>query len=42
MNFVLYVEGIENGFYTYSDKEKKYKIGDHVWIKFRNSKKIGV
>ncbi len=42
MNFVIYVEGVENGFYTYSDKENKYKIGDHVWINFRRSKKIGI
>lgn len=42
MNYVLYVEGVENGFYTYSDKNKKYKVGDHVWINFRRRKKIGI
>ncbi len=42
MNYVLYVEGVENGFYTYSDREKKYRVGDHVWINFRRTKKVGV
>jgi primosomal protein N' (replication factor Y) len=42
MNYVLYVEGVENGFYTYSDRDRRYKAGDHVWINFRRSKKVGI
>ncbi len=42
LNYVLYVEGVENGFYTYSDKDGKYEIGDYVWITFRNRKKLGL
>jgi len=42
MNYVLYVEGVENGFYTYSDRDRRYKVGDHVWINFRRTKKVGI
>ena len=42
MNFVLYIEGVENSFYTYLGKGKKYDVGDHVWVNFRKSKKVGI
>ena len=42
MNYIVYVEGVENSFYTYSSKGNLYKIGDCVWVTFRRRKKIGI
>jgi len=42
MNYIVYIDGVENSFYTYSAKEDLYDVGDCVWINFRKRKKIGI
>lgn len=40
--FDLYIEGIENNFFTYADTEGKYKIGEQVIVDFAKKRKKGI